>query len=634
MYIIHVAPISKGVGKEQLTYFTSKKISIGSIVIVPLRSKKVDALVLGVEDARNSKALLKSSSFKTKKVDKVKSGNLLLPEFIDAVKKTAEYFAGTTGSVLNTLAKTALGETPKTKLTSVVKQKLSQDMKQEVSLVQAEDEDRISIYKGIIREEFAKGSSVFFCLPEISEIERIVKILEKGIEKYTFVFHSDISKKQLSSSWKKVLEEEHPVLIIGTGSYLSIPKSNLKTIILDKESSGNYKMAVRPFIDIRVFAKFLAKGYDARLIFGDILLRPETIYQKEKGFYSEYSPLKFRYLSTANNMAVDMRPDKESFGEKKDVYMSDEFKELIDNAKENSENTFILVTRRGLHTLTVCNDCGESVLCDKCNVPMVLHNANKDKKGNLFICHKCGTKKTAEDKCTSCGSWRLATLGAGIEKVEEFIKEKLANTEILRIDSEKVKTQKKAIEIRDKFYSTPGSVLIGTEMAIPYLNKEISNVVIFSVDSLFSIPDFKIEERIFNILLQLRAHASRNFLIQTRNIEKKIFEFAIKGNLIDFYREEIALRKEMKYPPFSILIKITLNGKKVSIEKEMDKLSKILEEYKPIIFPAFIATIKGKYRLNMLIKIPNEEWIDEKLIETLRSLPMSFTINIEPESVL
>jgi len=632
MYIIHAAPISKGIGKEQLTYFTSKRITVGSIVVVPLRSKKVDALVLGIEDARNSKTSLKSSSFTTKKIEGVKSGSALLPEFIDAVKETAEYFAGTTGSVLNTLAKTALDEISKTNKS--LKRKTSQGIKQEVALVQAEDDERLSIYKGIIREEFAKGSSVFFCLPEISDIERNAKILEKGIEKYTFIFHSGVPKKQLSDNWKKVLSEKHPVLIMGTGSYLSIPKDNIKTIILDKESSGTYKMSARPFVDVRTFAKFLAKRYGAKLIFGDILLRPETIYQKEKGFYSEHSPLKFRYLSTANNLTVDMKPDPP--GEKKDVYMSDKFKELIDSAKENSENTFILVARRGLHTLTVCNDCGETILCDKCSVPVVLHGGSISNKkgGNLFICHKCGTEKRAEDKCASCGSWRLATLGVGTEKVEELIKEKLAGTEIFRIDSEKVKTRKKAVEMRDKFYSTPGGVMIGTEMAIPYLDRSISNVIIFSVDSLFAIPDFKMEEKIFNMLLQLRIRASKNFLIQTRDVEKKIFEFAIKGNLIDFYREEIALRKEMKYPPFSTLIKITLRGNKITITKEMDRLAKIFEEYKPNMFPSFTSTIKGKHRLNMLIKIPSEKWINKKLADLLRNLPMPFTVNVEPEDIL
>jgi primosomal protein N' (replication factor Y) len=640
MYIAQVAPISKGVGKEQLTYFTSKKIPVGSIVVVPLRNKKVDALVLKIEDARNFKTSLKSSSFTTKKIDSIKSKNALLPEFIYAVRETAEYFAGTTGSILNTLAKTALSEIPKPAhdKKDSQKQKVSQDIKQDISLVQAENTDRMSTYKGIIREEFAKGSSVFFCLPEISEIEETANILQKGIEKYTFVFHSKISKKEISKNWENILKEQHPVLIIATGHYLSIPRNDFGIIIVDRENNDTYKMMTRPFVDIRIFVKFLAKNYKSRLIFGDILLRTETIYQKEKGFYSEYSPLKFRYLSTAENKIVNMKPDEETLGKKKDVYVSDELKNIIENTKKNNENTFILVSRKGLHTLIICNDCGETMVCNKCNTPITLHSSSSFKKdtkiNNLFICNNCKVRKSAQDKCASCGSWRLAMLGAGIDKVEELIKERFIDIETFRTDSKSTKTQKKIIDTINKFYETPGSILLGTEMAIPYLNKNITNVIIFSIDSLFAIPDFKIEEHMFRTLLQLRTKASNNFLIQTRDIDKKIFEFAAKGNLIDFYREEVSIRNELKYPPFSILIKISLSGTKTTATKEIEKLSKILEEYKPNIFPSAVSKPKEKYKLNILLKIPSDNWIDKKLVEILQSLPMSFTVDVETGSII
>ena len=136
------------------------------------------------------------------------------------------------------------------------------------------------------------------------------------------------------------------------------------------------------------------------------------------------------------------------------------------------------------------------------------------------------------------------------------------------------------------------------------------------------------------MLLRVRALALKRFYIQTRDAENKIFDYITKGNLIDFYREEIAERKALHYPPFTTLIKLTLLGKQQQVEKEMHLAAQKLETYKPEIFPAFITTIKGKYRMNILIRVPRGEWVDEKLLGILRALPPQFAVRVDPEDVL
>jgi len=635
MKLVHVIPIAKGILKEQLTYFTSKDLTPGSIVSVPIRNKQTTALVVSSEDAQLSKTQLKSSSYAIKKVGATKAINFFLPSFIESAKKTAEYFNGTTGSVLNALTSKAVSDYPKTVLPKQQDEITSNDKntKQEVLLVQAEDKERMSTYKSIIREEFAKGSSVFFCLPEISEIEHNANTLKRGIEDYTFVFHSGMTKKQIVEGWKKVLEEKHPVLIIATGLFLSIPRNDIRTIILEKESSRAYKTSARPFIDMRTFAKFFAEEKGIRLIMGDLFLRPETIHKQKEGVYAELTPLKFRTLSTATQEVVDMKQYSES-GSKEFRLISDELNKLIESHKVSSENMFILTARRGLHPFTVCRDCGNTVLCEQCSAPVVLHSKDKAGKNRVAMCHKCGIKQRAVDKCNHCGGWRLETLGIGIEHVEELLKSTFKDLTVFRMDRDTVTTHKKAVEMRDKFYNTPGSIMLGTEMAISYLNKEVHNAAVISVDSLFTIPDFRINERVFHMLLQLRTKTSKHFIIQTRDIENRIFEYASKGNMIDFYREEIEERKILKYPPFALLIKITIEGTKSAVEKHAAKVEEKLSEYSPSVFPAFINKIKGKERMNVLIKIPADMWVDEKLSEILSTLPPSFAIRIDPEDVL
>jgi len=237
-------------------------------------------------------------------------------------------------------------------------------------------------------------------------------------------------------------------------------------------------------------------------------------------------------------------------------------------------------------------------------------------------------------KCRACDSWRLTDLGIGIEKVEMELSKKIPGIKIFRVDGDSTKTRKAAIEMVKNFFSAPGSVLLGTEMALHYLGKEIDNVGVASIDSLFSLPDFRIGEKIFNLLTTLRAKATKRFVIQTRNAEDKIFEHALRGNIMDFYRDEITARETFGYPPFKTLIKISHFGGEGIATREMEKLETVLARYKPVVFSGFAPKRGGKRAVNMLIKLTPDAWVDENLLEILRGLPPSFIVNIDPEDLL
>lgn len=637
MKVVHVIPLSKGIFKETLSYFSSRDVPVGSIVEIEVRKRKAYALVADIEDAAAVKSRLRASSFTMKKLGDVASKRFFLPAFVKAAQETARYFATTTGEVLKTL-------TPKVIVAECFKMEVGNPEKEastpaklpsEAFVLQMDDSERLTTYKSIIREEFARGSSVFFCLPTVLDVETILDTLERGIKEYTFILHGDLSKKELLAVWKRIVSEPHPVLIIATGSFFSIPRPDISTIILDKESSRNYKTFARPYFDIRTFAEILARHARVKLILGDMILRPETIWRTHKSEFLELHPLKFRSLSTADQQIVDMREYKKDGAKKTFSLLSDEIKQLITDSKERNEHLFILAGRRGLSPVTVCNDCGALVQCERCHTPVVLHKKGGARSAeNVFLCHKCGDQKDALRRCDTCNSWRLAALGIGIESIEQEIENISPTSKIFRIDGDTVKTHKKGMEIAENFFSLPGGILLGTEMALPYLKKEVDNGAALGIDSLFTIPDFRMNERIFSLLLQLRAKTQKRFLIQTRNPEERVFEYAIKGNILDFYRHEIHQRKEFRYPPFSVLIKITHQGKPRDAEKEMERLAAILGKYSPHLYPSFAPVARGTHAINALLRIERNEWVDEGLLEILRALPPSFTIKIDPEDLL
>ena len=641
MKLLSVIPISRGINKESLSYFTASDATIGSIVKVPLRKKVVSAIVVSTKDVSDVKAEIKTAPFETRKVEKIKSAPLLSSEFMSAVAEASLYFASTSGSVLHSVVpKTIIEEAQKIIIrpnTADNTEKAKNAKTHEKLVVQNNNEERYATYKSLVREEFAKGNSVFFCLPTIQDTKNAYEKLSKGIEQYTFVLHSLLNKKEQIEIWNKASNEEHPSLIISTGSFLGIPRNDISTIIIDKENTRSYKSQNRPFVDYRIFAEILAEKIKAKLIFGDLLLRTETVWRHKDGEIFEIAPLKFRSLTIANSKLINMKesiPDsiiKDKNVEPKFRLFSNEALELIESNQANDENLFIFVARRGLFPSTVCADCGNLVKCNTCKAPTVLHKASIE---NFFLCHRCGEHRSALEKCQNCQSWRLGTLGIGIEAVEEEIKQKFPNIKIFKIDSDSISTHKKATDTMAKFYASPGSILLGTEMALLYLKEPVANTMVTSIDSFFSIPDFRINEKVMNILLKIRATTSRNFLIQTRNIDQEILKFAIAGNLADFYREEIKEREKLFYPPFSIPIKITLQGEKKNVLSGMEELQKKMTPYEVDIFPAFIPSVKGKFSMHASIKIKRNEWVDQVLLTKLNSLPPQYTVNVDPESLL
>lgn len=633
MKTLTIIPIKKGIGKDTLTYFTNQNIEPGSVVSIPLRNKHGFGLVLETKEVRDIKSEIKNLSYGIRKINKSEDKKIFLKSFLKSCEKIADYSASSLGSILYSLIPQSILESKK--LPVVIEKEI--DGFYETQLLQSESEERYATYRSIIREEFAKNKSVYFCLPTTEDILNSKNILEKGIEQYTYIFHGGLTPKELEKMWIDVLENEHPVLIIATGYFLSIPRNDIGTIILDKEASRGYKMQTRPFLDIRVVAEQIAKESKRKLILGDVLLRVETLWNEKTGKYATVSPLKFRSLASAKCQIINNKVSKD-MKKKEFMLISQELKEILKTAKENNQTTFLFSGRKGLYPVTVCSDCGTTVACQHCKSPVVLYGKKEGLTKNMFVCNHCGEKRVAETLCVYCNGWRLTPLGIGTEKVKEEILTMFPDSSVFIMDKDNIKTHKQAVKVRDQFYNTPGSILIGTEMAIGYLNQEVENSAIVSIDSYFSIPDFQINEKIFHILIEIKELTKRNFLIQTRQEEQsfglKIFDYAIRGNLLDFYKDEIADRKSIGYPPFALYIKITTEGEKPEVKKIMEEVLEFLKPYELSIFSGWRPERDSKYTLNGLISLSPESWVDKELLKKLRELPLNFSIKVNPASLL
>lgn len=646
MKIVTVIPLSQGIYKEDLTYFTSKNIEPGTIVSIPVRKQIIDAVVVSTEDLISSKSLVKSSAFHLRKIEKIKGPLPISPEFFKAAMEAKKYFAGTSGATLySLLPKIFLDEYEHLKKAVERKIPKMSNLKQDNLVFQAPLEERIAFYKTFIRESFAKKSSVFICLPTINEIEKFAETLSKGVEEYSFVFHGNVADKEIIRRFNGAITTEHPVLIIGTGSYLFIPRHDMATIIVERESSAAYKLMTRPYADIRTFAEILSKELKVKLIFADTFLRVETLWKHFEGEFSELNSLSYSLPRSIKREIIDMRKEKEEnakAGSKKFPILSSAVKALVQEAVENKKNVFLFALRKGLAPITACNDCGNTVVCDFCNAPLVLYG--KEGSTRIFACNKCKKKKKSEMTCENCHSWNLVPLGIGTEIVYEELKKLFPKQSIFKIDKETITTKKQGQKIAEQFYKNPGSILVGTEMALFYLKEKVEHTAVVSLDSLMSIPSFKMNEKILNLLLALESYTEKKLVIQTKNPDEKILQSIVGGNLLQFFRDELADRKKFKYPPYKTLIKINCRDSKEKIEMIKEKAAELFAEYAPDIFQAFIAKTRGLYAINIVLKLDRNIWssealygkdgLDQKLSDTLLSLPPSWSVHVDPDDLL
>lgn len=701
MNIVTVYPIIRGAFKEELTYWSSHDFSIGSIIEVPLRGRNIHALVGKSESAKNAKSLIKNASFTTRKIEKKKEVQIVRPECIRACIDTADQYMSPLGQLIKACIPDIAFETIDSKTQDSKSHganskktdegKMSADTDQKIAnksgdknddteedsdtldkqklrasadmvVYQTNTEDRLGTYKSIVREEFARKKSVLIVCPTLASAQEVFETLKKGIDSYAVLLHGKLSKKKQLSVWSEALSEEHTLLIVTTPLFASIPRHDISTIILEKESSRGYKTLVNPYFDFRDYIEKYAKNLGIRMILGDSLLRITTLYRRDQGELVDFFPISYRIDKEAEVLVVNTKERQKKAKALKDTadaddiskikaqakfnILSEELLSMIDYAQKKNEKIFIFCSRRGLSPQTVCGDCGETVRCELCDAPVVLHQNKKVKSEDgldrYFLCHHCGTQRNAMEKCKKCQSWNLTTLGIGIDTVGQEIKKHFPKGNIFTLDKDTVSTDVQARALVDKFEKADSGILLGTESSLSYLSN-IKYSAIASLDSLFSIPDFRINERIMHILLRILDKTDSYMLIQTRSENSEVLNHFNSGNLSQFYKDEISMRQDVMYPPFAHHIKITVEETKSAATDMMKKLQdrldtlkkeKGVKDFSTLVFPAFVPAGKGRSILHMLISIKPSDLPNERLFGLLKSLPTTYQLRVNPESLL
>ena len=483
---------------------------------------------------------------------------------------------------------------------------------------------KTDIYIAACRKVIEKKKRALILTPEISLIPQLFSRFESELGSRVCVYHSNMNEAERYERWLGIWENEFDV-IIGTRSSIFTPIGNLGMIILDEEHDPSYKEGTRVRYNTQDVAIKLGEILNIPVVMGSATPNVVTRYraEKENDFTLLKIPVKAQSSSPLEMQVVDLKKIDRL---KEDVAITRKLFTAIREELEKNNKVIIFLNRRGYSNFVICNKCGSVPKCSACDLS---YNYHSDRR--KLVCHHCGREQNYTGRCPVCGADNIFLYGTGIQRVQSKLQMRFKNTPILRMDSDITVKKKSHQEILSKFISPGGSILIGTQMVAKGLDiEDVTLVGVINCDSMLGLPDYHMNERVYQLITQVSGRAGRKrkkgrVIIQTYNPESSVMKNILASDYESFYRQELASRKELCYPPFSNLINIIISGKeenkvKKDIRELFVEISKDIRTGSSILGPAPAPFYKINlfYRWHIIIKSKNIEYSNKILTKILK----------------
>lgn len=470
---------------------------------------------------------------------------------------------------------------------------------------------KTEVYLQLIQSAIEKDRKAIVLVPEISLTPQMVDrfIARFGQDKIA-VLHSKLSLGERYDEWNRIKTNQAKI-IIGARSAIFAPVTNIGIIIIDEEHDSSYKSEMNPRYQAKEIATFLSKQHKAPLVLGSATPDLGTFYQAQQNKIQLITLTKRANKSNMPSVElVDLR--QELINGNRSMVSMRLYEEMEQNLKQKKQ-TILFLNRRGYSTFVMCRDCGYTAKCKNCNITLTYHL-----KQDKLKCHYCGYEQKNITKCPKCGGGNVRYFGTGTQKLEQEIQKMFPNATTIRMDVDTITKKNSHEEILTSFKEKGIDILIGTQMVVKgHHFPNVTLVGVIAADSSLNIEDYRANERTFQILTQVAGRAGRENLpgkviIQTYNPDNFCIQLSKKQDYAEFYKTEIAIRKQLKYPPFCDIILIGMSSEK---EKELEMVAtKLQEKIKniaknnkiPIVIskpmPSPIDRIKNKYRWRIILK--------------------------------
>jgi primosomal protein N' (replication factor Y) (superfamily II helicase) len=506
---------------------------------------------------------------------------------------------------------------------------------------------KTEVYLRAMRDALRDGGGAIMLVPEIALTPILSRRLRAHFGDQIAIFHSSLSRGERFDEWARLRSGEAR-LALGTRSAIFAPVRNLRLIVIDEEHDTSYRQEESPFYNARDTAIVRAQKESAVVVLGSATPSLESFHNAQSGKYQYlHLPERVANRPLAQAQLIDMR---EVFARhKKPAVFSAELLQAIEATHARSEQTIILLNRRGYSSFILCRSCGESVECPNCDVTLTYHREDR-----TLICHYCNHRQRAPEKCPACDSKYIYYVGEGTEQIEELLRKRFPRLRIGRIDRDAKSRRHQFEKTLLDFGKGEIDLLVGTQMlAKGHDFPNVTLVGVVSVDAGLALPDFRAAERAFQLITQVAGRAGRGdlpgrVLIQTYHPDHYALRHAQAQDYRGFYDEEIRHRRNHGYPPFvALALMLTRHrdqGRALATARQLRKaLGEANRDHACRILgpaPAPFARLRGEYRIQLLVKsrsrkqmravIDEAMTVMEKAGQDLRSV----SLEIDPVSMM
>ncbi|UCH11596.1 MAG: primosomal protein N' [Fidelibacterota bacterium] len=473
---------------------------------------------------------------------------------------------------------------------------------------------KTEIYLQAAQEVLADGGSVLVLVPEIALTPQVAQRFRAAFGQRVALWHSHLSRRERAWTWQELLKGSFSV-VVGARSALFAPLPRLRLLIVDEEQEGSYKQEdPAPRYHARDAALIRGKHAGAVVLMTSATPSVESYFNALMDRFTHVRLTKrFGGAVYPHVHLVDLKAERQRREEYR-LILSQTLEQAIRDRLERREQVILLQNRRGFAPVVGCNDCGHAANCPHCSVLMAYH-----KTSSRLICHYCGTTTAAPEACPQCGSPHIYLHGVGTEQVEEYLRERLPTARIRRMDTDTTRRRGAHHHILQEFSEGKVDILLGTQMIAKGL--DFANVTLVGVvngDTALFLPDFRAGERTFQLVYQVCGRAGRRpdkpgeAIIQTNYPEDIAVKAAARLDAHRFYNQILAERQTLRYPPFSRLVRLLLQGthqdrgwaRSRELRRRLTPLQKGMKLLGPASAP--YERLKDHWRVHLLLKSSRE----------------------------
>lgn len=470
---------------------------------------------------------------------------------------------------------------------------------------------KTEVYLKLISDVLEKGKTAIMLVPEISLTPQMLRQLRAKFQGRVSILHSRLSAGEKFDEWLRLKNGEAKIAI-GARSAIFAPLENLGLIVVDEEHDGSYEAENSPRYKTIEVAKKRAELSGAKVVLGSATPSVETY---DKALSGEY------YLAEMKNrvngktlpefIVADMRDEIRRGNES---VFSSALKQELKTCVESGNQAIIFFNRRGYSRQVICRECGYVAKCENCDVALNYH-----KDTGLLKCHFCNATYKMLRACPECGSVNLSYNGIGTQRVVDDLKKLLPSAKFIRMDNDTTQGKEGHFKILKDFSEKKADVLVGTQMvAKGHDFPSVTLVGILDADMSLYFSDYRSGERTYQLITQVagrsgRAEKKGKVVLQTYNPDNPILQFAINYDYQGFFNREKALRKSTGFPPYTLVLRVMIEGDEDSATIETLKNAymkiKAIHDKNADNFLFFnkmrcpVKRIKNKFRYEILMRL-------------------------------